>query len=69
MRAGVTPALLSVEWLALEDHSLRQDMERRFGSDAVLQVQEGPNHIGASITVHSRKRLQRQGTVHRPGRG
>ena len=41
MRAGVTPALLSVEWLALEDHSLRQDMERRFGSDAVLQVQEG----------------------------
>ncbi|MBP1602573.1 MAG: small GTP-binding protein [Acidobacteria bacterium] len=30
MRAGVTPALLSVEWLALEDHSLRQDMERRY---------------------------------------
>ena len=41
VRARVTPALLSVEWLALEDGALRQDMERRFGVDAVSQVQEG----------------------------
>lgn len=39
--AGVTPTLLAVEWLALEDHGLRQNMERRFGTNAVSQVQEG----------------------------
>jgi ferrous iron transport protein B len=39
--AGVTPALLAVEWLALEDRALRQNMERRFGAGAVSRVQEG----------------------------
>ena len=39
--AGVTPALLSVEWLALEDRALRHDMEKRFGPHAVSQVQKG----------------------------
>ncbi len=39
--AGVTPTLLAVEWLALEDRGLRQNMERRFGANAVSQVQEG----------------------------
>jgi ferrous iron transport protein B len=40
-RAGVIPALLSVEWLALEDRALRHDMEKRFGAHAVSQVQRG----------------------------
>lgn len=40
MSAGVTPALLSVEWLALDDRALRQDMERRLSPQALSQIRE-----------------------------
>jgi len=38
--AGVTPALLSVEWLALDDRTLQHGIERRFGPHAVSQMQK-----------------------------
>jgi ferrous iron transport protein B len=39
--AGLTPALLSIEWLAHGDRALRFDLEKRFGPHAVSQVQSG----------------------------